>query len=273
MIYDSFMFFNELELLELRCEELFGIIDRHFLIEATTTHHGTPKPLYYTENESLFKKYPITPIVLELPKRGYEDSWADEGWQRHVGTARALEGLQDSEIIMISDMDEIPRASKLLELLRNPTLYEPKAVFLMGTYTYWLDFQSPEIWNGTALMTVGHMKALGGGHEAYKKRFGFPKIEDGGWHFSYQGGLEKIREKLKGFAHTEYSGDFFTNPERIAKKMITGSDLFDRDKEGFELVSMENHPQYLLEHLDKFKYMCFSTAYEAAIASLSLTAD
>ncbi|SRR5260221_45108 len=256
------MFFNELELLELRCEELFGIVDCHFLIEATATHHGTEKPLYYTENESLFKKYPIKPIVLELPKRGYEDSWADEGWQRHEGTAKAIQGLNDTDIMMISDMDEIPRRSKVLEVL------EQKVVFQMGTYTYWLDFQSPEIWSGTARMTVGEMKELGGGNVAYHKRFGFPKINDGGWHFSYQGGLEKIQEKLKGFAHTEYSGDFFTDTERIAQKMINGSDLFDRNKEGFKLVSMENHPQYLLENIDKFKYMCFSTAWEAAYKQL-----
>ena len=54
MIYDTFMFFNELELLELRLNELNGVVDKFVLVEATRTFTNKPKPLYYAENKQRF---------------------------------------------------------------------------------------------------------------------------------------------------------------------------------------------------------------------------
>ena len=45
MIYDCFCFFNELDLLEIRLNELNPVVDKFVLVEATMTHNGDKKPL------------------------------------------------------------------------------------------------------------------------------------------------------------------------------------------------------------------------------------
>ena len=50
MIIDCFTFYNELDLLELRLEELDEHVDKFVIVEATTTHSGKDKDLYYAKN-------------------------------------------------------------------------------------------------------------------------------------------------------------------------------------------------------------------------------
>ena len=55
-IIDCFIFYNELEILNVRLHELYDVVDNIIIAEATTTHTGKPKPLYYLENKELFNK-------------------------------------------------------------------------------------------------------------------------------------------------------------------------------------------------------------------------
>ena len=57
MIIDSFPFFNEIELLDLRLNYLNNNVDKFILVEGTKSHQGNNKKLYFDENKSLFKKY------------------------------------------------------------------------------------------------------------------------------------------------------------------------------------------------------------------------
>jgi hypothetical protein len=59
MIYDCFPFFNELELLEVRLNELDGLVDKFVLVEATRTFAGQPKSLYFAENRDRFAAFDI----------------------------------------------------------------------------------------------------------------------------------------------------------------------------------------------------------------------
>lgn len=257
MIFDCFTFFNELELLELRCEELSGVVERHFLVESPTTFAGRPKPLYYTENATLFKKYPITPIVVELPHKGDLKSpqpWTNDHMSRTLGYANVVDMLSDEDLLLISDVDEIPRASRVLDALD-----EEFVLFLQRTYSYYLNYQSPEVWRGTVRMPVKRVRELTG-MGAYHYRWSDPMywLEDAGWHFSYQGGIKRVQEKLLAAAHVEYSGGYYTDPTRMADKFKTGGDLFDRPKEGFHQVPIdESYPRYLREHEDRFAHMIY----------------
>ncbi len=57
MIIDSFPFFNEIELLDLRLNYLDKQVDKFVLVEGTKSHQGKEKKLYFDKNKSLFKKY------------------------------------------------------------------------------------------------------------------------------------------------------------------------------------------------------------------------
>ena len=50
MLYDCFTFFNELDILEIRLNEMAPVVDRFVLVEARKTFQGADKPLYFEEN-------------------------------------------------------------------------------------------------------------------------------------------------------------------------------------------------------------------------------
>ena len=51
MVYDSFQFFNELDILLLRMHILNDVVDKFVISESTVTFSGDAKPLYYEENK------------------------------------------------------------------------------------------------------------------------------------------------------------------------------------------------------------------------------
>ena len=57
MVYDSFQFFNELDILLLRMHILDDVVDKFVISESTVTFSGDAKPLYYEENKGMFKEF------------------------------------------------------------------------------------------------------------------------------------------------------------------------------------------------------------------------
>ena len=110
MIHDCVMIRDELDMFQLRLEEMAGYDVRHVVVESRVTHQGVPKPLHFTENQGRFKPWAdrIVHIVAEdLPDA--EDPWVREHAQRD----RALAALADADprdLVLISDVDEIPSA-------------------------------------------------------------------------------------------------------------------------------------------------------------------
>jgi|LakMenEpi03Aug12_release.lakeMendotaPanAssembly.Ray.scaffolds.fasta_scaffold388361_2 hypothetical protein len=70
MVIDSFIFFNELEMLEFRLEELNDYVDYFVLVESDLTFMGEKKELYYKNNIEKFSKFnhKIIHVISELPK-------------------------------------------------------------------------------------------------------------------------------------------------------------------------------------------------------------
>ena len=50
-VFDSIIFFNELELLEMRLNILGDVVDHFVITESPYTVSGNEKPLYYAENK------------------------------------------------------------------------------------------------------------------------------------------------------------------------------------------------------------------------------
>ena len=105
-VYDCFTFFNEFELLELRLESLWDLVDYFVIVEANKTHANEPKPFNFFERQKEFKKYfkKIRYVMddSEVPYSGVGD-WSIENNQRN----NIIQGLQDAEpddLIFISDV-------------------------------------------------------------------------------------------------------------------------------------------------------------------------
>ncbi|MBS0655963.1 MAG: hypothetical protein JSR46_09315, partial [Verrucomicrobia bacterium] len=126
-VYDCFPFFNEIELLKMRLEELDSAVDYFVLVESIETQRGDLKPLYFNDNKHLFEKYLPKIIHIIVDERHPEMGlWEREGYQREC-LKRGLTGCDPYDIIILSDLDELPRTSsikKLKKLLTIPNEYD-----------------------------------------------------------------------------------------------------------------------------------------------------
>ena len=109
MVYDCFIFNDELELLEIRLNELSPVVDRFVLVEGDKTLSGRPKPLHFADHRQRFAEFSDRIVHLTITGDAWpdgHDSWTREWHQRNQIQA-ALEGCRLQDLIIISDADEI----------------------------------------------------------------------------------------------------------------------------------------------------------------------
>ncbi len=146
-IYDCFLFFNELEMLDIRLNELYDKVDHFVLVESTETFQGNPKPLYFEKNKQLYAPYldKIIHVVLD------EHFETDNPWQREYHQRdqilRGLKGCHRRDIAIISDADEIVRKSKIDELV--PSLSDAQILSCSQKCTFSISID-PRVKCGTA---------------------------------------------------------------------------------------------------------------------------
>ncbi len=270
-IYDCFCYFNEDLLLELRLETLWDHVDYFVICESVLTISGLPKPLFFDANR--FKKYEskIRHLIVRVYPFDTTDAWRNERWQRDY----LINGLFDAKSddwVMLSDVDEIPRPQSI-------TLYQPKkckrADFEQYMYAYYLNNRweyggAPTIWVGSKVTTFKNLMNFFGGSlellrdyklsgplrgikRAFFKTFLIQKISDGGWHFTWMAGVEKIIQKLESFAHQEFNKPEFKQPEKIIDLISSGRDVLFPDRQYKTQDLDEQFPEYLRQNQDKFK--------------------
>lgn len=237
MIIDSFTFFNELDILEIRLNELNDIVDYFILVEATKTQSLIDKPLYFEENKKRFHKFLNKIIHIKVSKiPNIENAWTFENYQRScIGVG--LEHLQVSkdDILLLSDVDEIPK-SEILKLSFNSN--EEYLVCQMMYNVYYLNLNAFTIpWNGTAIIKGGLvLENIKNIHPLIKRRDNIgedKKIKNAGWHFGYQGGSEMVFKK------------YFSCVEPFSKNGIPDKPVFQslfqsRAKDGGSFIFSDN---------------------------------
>ena len=278
MIYDCFSFFNELDLLEIRLNTLNEVVDKFILAESPFTHTGHPKPLYYAENKERFAKFNdriIHVVVDDFPKMPdnmpiREKAWTRENWQRNAIVRGLPKDINSEDILMISDLDEIPSSEYVKKAINNPigvTRLDLKA------YCFFINLRnvSYPIWNnGTRVLTWQTFNnprtyanseysecciaAVNQGPSATRIRFLKPDkiLKPAGWHFSYLGGVEAIQRKMKSIAHTEFDTDKRTSLEFIRKTLLKGKSLFNSYERFLPELLDTSFPEYVVSRQEKF---------------------
>lgn len=225
-LFDCFTFFNELDLLEIRLETLDPIVDFFVIAESPITYRADSKPLYFKENKERFAKFlpKIRHIIVDdLPtEKGFDQNWRRETLQRSA-LERGLADAQDDDLIMLSDLDEIPSPAKVKEAI---ALRGSLRVFHMRFFSYFANCESHPgnaYWVGTGMTEY----KLAKGRFEYvlkklpthlrmrpnanlRKRISMwlkeisilltrglriQRIRNGGHHFSWLGGAEKVLQK------------------------------------------------------------------------------
>jgi beta-1,4-mannosyl-glycoprotein beta-1,4-N-acetylglucosaminyltransferase len=258
-IFDAFLFFNELEMLELRLNILDPVVDRFVLVESTVTFSGRPKPLYYAEHQVRFAPWRdkiIHVVVDDTPDTGAW-RWGREYFQRDQ-IMRGLLQCRCDDIVLLSDCDEIPDPAAVRARARGGYHQEYMLYYLNCRHM-------SEDMIGTAALYYFQFAAFGP-QATRHRRWGFPRIERGGWHFAYAMSPERIRAKLRAFSHDE-----FDTPEVAAA--IEGrrerlEDIFAVHAGTLTVQDIENDyfPDYLKANWRRYAELCRTTSTALAKA-------
>jgi beta-1,4-mannosyl-glycoprotein beta-1,4-N-acetylglucosaminyltransferase len=259
MIIDAFPFNDELDLLELRLGQLDSVVDKFVLIETNLTYRGSEKPLYYQQNKQLFEKWnhKIVAVDSHTPRQG---AWYFEIEQRNVlsGVLRDL-GVRGEDTIVFSDCDEIPNPDVMMRYTPDLGLRNLKQYTFYYNYNHCFDYGNRS-WSRARIGTVADIWKWG----PYEFRQGprdldpsHPSIENGGWHGSYFGDVERIRKKVNSISHDDMSP--FVNArsdKELAEDMYNGRDLYHRAGIGDAQRWATNDPRlpsYFLANTERFK--------------------
>lgn len=249
MFFDCFTFYGELDVLEIRLHELADVVDAFVLVESVTTFSGRDKPLVFEQNKHRFEKFAskIRHIVVRDMPEG-PDPWAREAHLRNAILAGIEGGLPDDRIL-VSDVDEIPRASVVARLRQD----DLPVCLAMPVFYYRLNCRNVSghpSWPGTVVHTVS---SLGHPEEARTRRVDLPRIEEAGWHFSHLGDVASIIAKLETGSHLEYARPPFTTASHIEAMMRQGLDLYDRPGFSWKFVPIDaSYPAFVRENLERF---------------------
>lgn len=255
MVYDCFLFCQEFDHLRIRLDELADVVDYFVLIEGDLTHTGKPKPLYFMENRHLFEEFGarIIPRSVTLPKDN-ANTWGREILQR-AGVTQALKEIRpyDDDIIMTSDVDEIPRASVIAAYGSRQDI----CCLEETTYHYNLKCRLLEKTRDPKICRYSELRDIGAPDlRYYHKRFDLHVILDAGWHFSFMGGTDKIIDKLTSYAHYDErdpNTPVYISRENVERSVRDRKSLFLRDDVRYEEVQdLSGLPRYVTGNLQHF---------------------
>ena len=239
-VIDCFTFYNEIKFLQFRLEELYDYVDYFVIVEANKTFSGKDKEFKFEKAINEFGKYMSKIIYIKVEDMPLtSNAWDRETFQRNC-ILRGLEkiSLNSEDIIIIGDLDEVPKVSILNEV-RNGNINEIKTLDL-DFYYYNLQCKQDRVWKGNVLLPYKLMYQYTP-QILRDQRFSFSSISNSGWHLSYFSDETQIVKKIKNFSHQEYNNPEFTNPTEIGEKINKCQDLFKRSDHELTYIPIEKN--------------------------------
>lgn len=258
-VYDCFMFFNELDLVELRFEELYDTVDYFVIAESSVTHAGNTKPFIFLDNWNRFEKYQNKIIHLKIEDTPANLTGMQRDFYQRDCLRRGLVGLDNEDLVIISDLDEVPRA-ELIEMIKEDKNNYDRYILSIPQFRHRFNFMKVKETHKYPNIIVTRFKTFTSPNTEREHTFFWnPKppnsvtLEHGGWHFTWIGNDSEIKNKIKNYAHTEHNNDLILNAVDV-NKHLTDKKSFFNENEAFEIVKIDDYfPKHLLENLDKYK--------------------
>lgn len=280
MIYDCFNFFNELDILEIRMNILYEYVDYFVIVESSITHSGEEKPFYYEENKERYKKFSDKIIYFKvydtpgnftnLPdtddnilrqiyhyinvqdkrfNRSTQPDYGRDFFQKEC-IRRPLVNCIDDDIVLFSDLDEIPNP-EILKNIDELNLEENIYSLQQNTYYYYLNVLKQKDWYGTKILSYKKLKELSLNEIRGDQSLSI-KLDNGGWHFSFMGGKEMVEKKLNS-----YSARDLVKPnvlQSIEDNIKNNVDPFFRGN--LSLVEIDDtYPRYIVDNKEKYAHL------------------
>ena len=262
-IFDCFQYFNEEHIAEIRFNILDKFVDSFVIVESTVNHQGKSKKLHFDINKYKKFKNKINYIVVddtpENIKKPHEGGESLVEQHQRNSIIKGLKHAHDNDLVILSDVDEMPDLNKLNEYDKNKY-----AVFSQKMFMYKLNFLNlkENNWHGSKICLKKNFRSPQWLRDLKFKEYPFWRIDkiknlqiikNGGWHFSYLQTPENISKKIKSFAHGEFNKPDFSNEKKIEEKINMGKDIFDRNISYRKVEIDSTFPKYIIENKEKFK--------------------
>lgn len=253
-IVDCFLFFNELDLLEIRLNSLAPYVEKFVLCESPVTHTGKSKPLHFLENKSRFKDFNITHLIVDNYEKYINGIPLDMEVNQRDFLEKGISDIDPESIVLLSDVDEIPN-------LDNYQIGE-EGVFLQKMYYYALNISTGvNSWTGTVAIhkknintNINNLRVCNGKkHRGWRSRTNIV-ARRGGWHFSTLGTPEQIIYKIEACCSQRFNTPDIKN--RVAENVKNIRDIYPRKSKKFS-VETPSGPAWLLENKDKYKHLFY----------------
>ena len=289
-IYDCFMYFDEDLILDLRLNILDKFVDYFVIVESIFTHKGEKRNLKFNINK--FKKFEskIKYLVYDQEpsqiKKIFSKDTEDEKSNKYIMNALirenaqrnfingALNNLDNEDVILVSDVDEIPN-------LKGINFKEKKSkiiLFKQDMLYYKFNLKLPNLaWTGTKACKKKYFKSAQWLRNVKDRKYPFYRVDtyfsekkyincefvdNGGWHFTNIKTAKQIKQKLESYLHHI---EFDKNPlsaediNKIIQDKIAIYDLsVDQTKNKVRGNKLENYPlhklpKYLQDNLNDYK--------------------
>jgi len=287
-IVDSFMFFDESMLLDLRLNILDKYVSKFIICESTFNHNGVKKKLNF--DIKLFTKFKskIEYIVLDKEPANLkiinendssqlkeskilDNALKRENFQRNFALKK-LHEVNDNDLILINDLDEIPEL-KNFSYKNKITIFKQRMLYFKFNLVYKnLSWTGSKICKKKDLISPQWLRNIKTRKYplwrldiffSKKKYNNIEIIENGGWHFTNIKTADEIHHKMKSFLHHFEYENSGLNPEMIEKLIKDKKALYNyntdqRDNKWsnnpeLEKINLEFLPDYLNENLDKYQ--------------------
>ena len=232
-IYDCFPFFNEIDLLKIRLNQYYNIVDKFVIVECAYTQQGNKKPFNFENNKDKFFDYIDKIIYIKIDKLPESTKiinkldWFIENFQRNA-ILQGLNNCTDDDLIIISDLDEFIKPDILMNLnkqkikkinkenrfqkqikqileiftksrrLLNKSLFSDFIEYLpiviqQEPHPYYMNMKEDFNWYGSIICKYKNITLP---QQLRNINKNIPYIKNGGYHFSYLGGKQAILKKL-----------------------------------------------------------------------------
>jgi len=254
-IFDCFIFNHEIELLEIRLNILNDYVDKFVITEGDMTFSGLPKESHFLNNKERFAKWEDKIILNQINIPECESPWHREIYSRNAMVN--LDIFNDDDLIIMSDGDEIPNP-EILDQASEWVSDDTHFTFEQSCYAYWMNNLYSNKWFGTRASTYKYVNSttvddIREGTEDESKITG-SIITNGGWHFTYLGDENHIRQKINSFCDRHFDVPEVT--ENISKNLEGGTDVLNRTHITYSTVDLDDSfPQYIIDNQEKYSHL------------------
>lgn len=267
-IQDAFIFYNEIELLEIRLYELAPVVDEFVIVEGAQTFTGQNKPSLFMQNRDRFEAYlpKIRHVIVEdWPED--PNPWAREFHQRNA-LIRASDHLEDDDLIILSDVDEIPTREAVADMASHPAT----SFAFQQIFSYFrVDFLRDTPPSPLSACTIAERKRTLRSETATERRTSrLARISEtmkgendslyiyteGGWHISYLGDNDFVRNKIRTFSHQEYNHPEFLATIDVERLIAEEADLYNRSTAKWRIADGPiTVPHLIAEQPERFAHL------------------